>query len=63
MTAIGDIITVDGRRERIVERELISRPAELPDGTRFRLAYYALRAAPLEGEAAADAEHAVRLNT
>jgi len=54
MTAVGEIITVNGRRERVTERVLISRPAELPDGTHFQLEYYALKAEPLE-EAAADA--------
>ena len=53
-TAVGEIITVNGRRERVTERVLISRPAELPDGTHFQLEYYALKAEPLE-EAAADA--------
>lgn len=55
MTAVGDIITVNGRRERIVERELISRPAELPDGTRFQLEYCALRSEPLEEQPQPDA--------
>lgn len=54
-TAVGEIITINGRRERIVERELVSRPAELPDGTHFQLEYYALRSEPLEEEAPSDA--------
>lgn len=55
MTLIGEIILVNGRRERVVERVLVSRLAELPDGTRFQLEYYALRAEPVEEEAPADA--------
>lgn len=48
-TAIGDIIIVDGRRERVVER------VPIPDHSTGEILYYALKSEPLEEEAPADA--------
>ena len=42
MTAIGDIITVNGRRERVVER------VPIPQHETGEVLYYALRAEPVE---------------
>lgn len=47
-TAIGDIITVDGRLERVTER------VPIPDHDTGEILYYALKAEPLEALPDAD---------